>query len=187
MTTYFVMAEKAITMARAEEGSLEIAVREYSLLVYRIAYSVLRNPCDAEDAVQETFLRVLRHEKKMAQIQDQKAWLARIAWRVAVEHWRRTVTGGATSELPEDLGSAGPGADSMLVNKERSEILQQLIRALPDSLRDPLVLSTLEELSPRDVGTMLGISEAAVRSRAFRARQILRERLQVQMEGGKRI
>lgn len=178
MTADFVMAEKAMAMAQPEVDLLEVAVREHARLVYRIAYSVLRNPTDAEDAVQEAFLRVLRYGKKMAGVRDQKAWLAQIAWRVAVERRRRAAQDGARSEeLPDSLLASGQGADRVLLEKERSELLQQLIAALPDPLRDPLVLSALEELSPREVGTMLGISEAAVRSRTFRARQILRERM----------
>ena len=55
-------------MAEKEEGLLETAVREHARLVYRIAYSVLRNSADAEDATQEMFLRVLRYGKKIARI-----------------------------------------------------------------------------------------------------------------------
>jgi DNA-directed RNA polymerase specialized sigma24 family protein len=72
-------------LAQQEEDLLETAVREHARLVYRIAYSVLRNPADAEDATQETFLRALRCGERIAGVQDQKAWLARIAWRVAVD------------------------------------------------------------------------------------------------------
>jgi len=58
-----------------------------------------------------------------------------------------------------------------------SAILQKLITALPEKLREPLILSTIEEMSPREVAATLGINEAAVRSRVFRARQILKEKL----------
>ena len=178
MTADFVMAEEAMARAQPEEDLLEVVVRDHARLVYRIAYSVLRNPADAEDAVQETFLRVLRYGKKMSGVRDRKAWLAQIAWRVAVEHGSRVARDAARTELAGDhLLSPGHGADRVLLEKERSELLQQLIAALPDQLRDPLVLSTLEELPPREIGAVLGISEAAVRSRTFRARQILRERM----------
>ncbi len=145
------MAETAIAAAQPGQDLVESAVRDHARLVYRIAYSVLRNPAEAEDAVQDVFLRVLRYGNKAARIDDRKAWLARIAWRVAVERRHRL-------------------ADSA---------------ALPDQLRDPLVLAMIEELPPRETAAMLGISEAAVRSRAFRARQILRDRMATWMGGSK--
>jgi RNA polymerase sigma-70 factor (ECF subfamily) len=180
--TDFVMAEKAMAAAQPEESLVEVAVRDHARLVYRIAYSVLRSESDAEDAVQETFLRVLRYETKLTGVRDRKAWLAKIAWRVAVERRRHATRHAARTEgAGNNLVASGNGADQVLLERERSEFLHNLIAGLPDELRDPLVLSTLEEFSPREIGAMLGISEAAVRSRAYRARQILRERLQSRM------
>jgi RNA polymerase sigma-70 factor (ECF subfamily) len=170
------LAQKAL--AQQEEGLLEAAVREHARLVYRIAYSVLRNPADAEDATQEVFLRALRYGKKIERVQDQKAWLARIAWRVAVERRKRTATTSPYSEnAAEKLIAPGHGADRVLLDQERRATLERLLSALPAQLRNALVLSALEEIAPREVAAMLGISEAAVRSRAFRAREILREKL----------
>jgi RNA polymerase sigma-70 factor (ECF subfamily) len=172
------MASEVLALAQREEDLLDAAVREHSRLVYRIAYSVLRDHADAEDATQETFLRVLRYEKKFARIDDAKAWLARIAWRVAVERRRQVVRAGAgAEEVENELPSLDTAADQVLLERERSALLDRLIAALPEQLRDPLVLSTLEEISPREVGALLGIGEAAVRSRTFRARQILKEKL----------
>jgi RNA polymerase sigma-70 factor (ECF subfamily) len=172
------MMGEAIALAQQEEDLLEHAVREHARLVYRIAYSVLRNPADAEDAAQEVFLRVLRYGRKIGRISDQKAWLARITWRVAIERCGKIAKTTAGAEQPvESLVSRGHGADRILLEQERMAVLERLISALPDSLRDVLVLSTLEEIAPREVASMLGISEAAVRSRAFRAREILREKL----------
>ncbi len=170
------LAQKAL--AKPEGDVLETAVREHARLVYRIAYSVLRNPADAEDATQEVFLRALRYGKKIGRISDPKAWLARIAWRVAVERRKslaKTATGA--EEATDSLASSSQGADRLLLQRERSAVLEQLISALPAQLRDALVLSTLEEIAPREVAEMLGISESAVRSRSFRAREILRDRL----------
>jgi RNA polymerase sigma-70 factor (ECF subfamily) len=172
------MAGEAIALAQQEEDLLEAAVREHARLVYRIAYSVLRNPADAEDATQEIFLRVLRYGRRIARIDDQKAWLARIAWRVAVQSRKNMAKVAAgTEEAGEAQVSPGRGAEWVLLEQERNLVLERLIFALPSELRDALVLSTLEEIAPREVALMLGISEAAVRSRAFRAREILREKL----------
>ncbi|HEV2402268.1 MAG TPA: sigma factor-like helix-turn-helix DNA-binding protein [Candidatus Sulfotelmatobacter sp.] len=56
-------------------------------------------------------------------------------------------------------------------------MMEKFIAALPTNLREPLVLSTIDEMTPREVAATLGINEAAVRSRIFRARQILKEKL----------
>ena len=81
----------------SRETMLEALVREHSRLVYRIAYSVLRRHHDAEDATQETFVRVLRYSSKLASVDDPKTWLARIAWRVAVDRSRQQ---GSKREIP---------------------------------------------------------------------------------------
>ena len=166
---------------------VETMVREHSRLVYRIAYAVLRRHHDAEDATQETFVRVLRYSSKLAEVEDTKTWLARIAWRVAVDRSKRR---GWTRELPLDdpekpvleLASSDASADEAVQEAQLSATLEKLIQALPRKLREPLILSTIEEMSPREVAATLNINEAAVRSRVFRARQILREKLQVRTE-----
>ena len=178
------LAGETIALAGQEEDLLEAMVREHSRLIYRIAYSVVRTTADAEDVTQEVFLRALRQERKvtgksLAQIDDVKAWLARVTWRVAVEHRQRAAKLMEETEprIEQELVAPTPHADRTLIEQERNTILEKMIAALPDSLRDPLILSALEEVSPREVAAMLSISEAAVRSRAFRAREILRDKL----------
>ena len=172
---------QAIPAPRAEtnDDTLELLVREHARLVYRVAYSVLRNHHDAEDATQETFVRVLRYRQKLSEVREAKNWLARIAWRVAVERRpkRNQDVLDEMSEAAAQLRSAGPSAEQTLLRAEMQEVLRGLISALPAKLRDPLELSTLEELAPRDIAHVLDINEASVRSRLFRARQILRTRL----------
>ena len=178
----------ATTLARSHDELIEELVRQHSRLVYRIAYAVLRSHHDAEDATQETFLRVLRYSSKLASVEDQKTWLARIAWRAAVD---RSKQRGRKREIAlEDPGrpteeerSSESPADEAMHGVQIGAMLQRLIAALPEKLREPLVLSTIEEMSPREVATILGINEAAVRSRVFRARQILREKLAGRVAG----
>jgi RNA polymerase sigma-70 factor (ECF subfamily) len=176
------------TVERGVDEVLTTLVREHSRLVYRIAYAVLRRHHDAEDATQETFLRVLRYSSKLAEVDDQKTWLARIAWRVALDRNRHH---GRKREIPledpekpvAEVASSDTPADETLHGTQVSVVLERLIAALPDKLRQPLILSTIEEMSPREVAATIGINEAAVRSRVFRARQILKEKLAVQTAG----
>ena len=168
--------------ARTQGDALDPLVREHSRLVYRIAYAVLRRHHDAEDATQETFLRVLRYSSRLAAVEDPKTWLARIAWRVAVDRSKKR---SGQREVPlddpekplEEPASSDPSADQTVDGMQLSAALERLIAALPEKLREPLILSTIEEMSPREVAATLGINEAAVRSRVFRARQILKEKL----------
>ena len=174
-------AERSTNECSREE-SLEALVREHSRLVYRIAYAVLRRHHDAEDATQETFLRVVRYSSKLAEVEDPKTWLARIAWRVSVNRskkygrQREIALEDPEKPLPE-IASSDATADDEMRGAQLSAALDKLIAALPGKLREPLILSTIEDMSPREVAATLGINEAAVRSRVFRARQILREKL----------
>ena len=186
------MAGEAILSGLAAESSrnevLESLVREHSRLVYRIAYAVLRRHHDAEDATQETFMRVLRYSLKLDKVEDAKTWLARIAWRVAVDRSRHL---GKRYEIPlEDpqmpvgeIASKNTPADQVLQETQLAGVVQNLITVLPEKLRAPLILSALEEMSPREIAATLDISEAAVRSRVFRARQILKEKLAQRRSG----
>lgn len=167
---------------RSEDAQLESLVRQHSRMVYRIAYAVLRSHHDAEDAAQETFLRVLRYSHKLASVENGKTWLARIAWRVAEDRsqqrGRRREIALDDPEKPEgETASSDFPAHEVAHGSQVGELLERLINNLPEKLRQPLILSALEEMSPVEVAATLGMSEAAVRSRVFRARQILREKL----------
>ncbi len=181
-----VISNGAIPLAEADEDALEAAVREHARLVYRIAYSVLRNHHDAEDVTQETFVHVLRYRRKLEGVQDPKTWLARIAWRVAVERNKKrpeiSLSGAETAEAIVEPRSQLASAEEKTLGREIAGLLESLISALPESLRNALTLSTLEELAPAEIAQVLGTTESSVRSRLFRARQILKQKL-AKLEG----
>ncbi|PYX35407.1 MAG: RNA polymerase subunit sigma-24 [Acidobacteria bacterium] len=180
-----VILSEAMAMAQAGEDVLEAMLREHARLVFRVAYSVLRNHHDAEDATQETFVRVLRYGRKLGEMRDPKTWLARIAWRVAVDRRKKPpeVSLDDSENAILELSSATASADQFVLGSEMSRLLEALIAALPEQLRDPLTLSTVEEMSPDDIAEVLRIKPAAVRSRMFRGREILREKLSALLEG----
>ena len=180
------LASGAVLMSSTNEDALETAVHEHARLVYRIAYSVLRNHHDAEDATQETFIRVMRYRRKLQGVDHAKTYLARIAWRVALERRQAKpeVSLGevAIAEAIVQLRSQLASGEQTTLGNEMAALLESLISALPKTLRDPLRLSTVEEFEPREIADVLRTSEASVRSRLFRARQILKEKLQA-LEG----
>ncbi len=170
---------EAIPIARVAEDELESLVREQARFVYRVCYSVLRHHHDAEDAAQETFVRVWRHRGKLAGIRALRGWLARIAWRVALDR-RRTKPEMSLEEAAQAvtaMRAAGATAEQLASEKQMAALLERLIVSLPRELREPLVLSTIEEMTSADIAAALEIPEASVRTRVFRARQLLREKL----------
>ncbi len=175
------LAPNALLMTATNEDALEAAVREHARLVYLIAYSVSRDHHDAEDATQETFLRVLRYRRKLDGIDDPKTWIARIAWRVAVEQAKKrpavSPSDTESQSAMAELRAGGKTAEELATSSQMTVIMQSLIAALPDSLRDAMRLSTVQELLPGEIAEVLGTSEASVRSRLFRARQILKNKL----------
>ncbi len=177
-----------ITAASTDE--MESAVREHSRFVYAIAYSVLRNHHDAEDAAQETFVRYWRHRRRWRLIRNRRAWLARTAWRVALDSRRKrhmqddsSVSINESVEAISQLRAAGTPADEIADRKEMAELLDRLIESLPEELRHPLALSLAEELTSPEIAAVLGIPEGTVRQRLWQARQILKEKLSVLLEG----
>jgi RNA polymerase sigma-70 factor, ECF subfamily len=180
-----VSLDTAVLQSDTIAGELDLIVRQHARLVYRVCYSVLRHHHDAEDATQETFLRVWRHRAKIAHVRELRTWLACIAWRVAVERRKRLpeVELDETNDAVDRLRSSMSSADQIFLGAEMQHILDRLVMALSSKLRDPLILSSVEELSPAEIGKVLRTNEAAVRSRLFRARQILHGKLASLLDG----
>jgi RNA polymerase sigma-70 factor (ECF subfamily) len=153
-----------------DSAGLEAVVKEFSRFVFKVAYGVLRHSHDAEDVVQEVFLRV--HRRGMKDVSDVRGWLATMAFRISIDRVRRP----QAAEIEAEPLSVDPDAEQVAMHREQVKQVQRLIAALPDELRRPLILSTIEELTSSQIAAMLGISEAAVRSRIFRARQVLQEK-----------
>jgi RNA polymerase sigma-70 factor, ECF subfamily len=173
--------------SNSEPGrELEAIVRQHARLVYQIAYLLLRNHHDAEDATQETFVRVWRHRKRLPEVLNLKAWLARIAWRVAVERKKNPaeISFADAAEYVFNLYAAGESAEKIASDKQMAVLLDQLIATLPGKLRDPMLLSLNQDLTHAEISKILNIPESSVRTRLFRARQILRQKL-TSVLGGK--
>lgn len=169
-----VVADEART--QAEEAALAALVDEYAGTLYRVAFSVLRNPADAEDAVQEAFLRVLRHRHTLGEVRDHRVWLIRIVWNIVLDRKRRAKTRPETddvAELARVLPSDGLSAEEMASAAQHHAHVLACVEQLPDKEREVLQLSAFEELSSVEIATVLGITESSVRSRLFRARNLM--------------
>src|ERR1700739_4247104 len=167
-------AEDART--RAEEAALGALVDQYAGALYRVAFSVLRNPADAEDAVQETFLRVLRHRDTLDEVRDQRVWLIRIVWNIVLDRKRRAKTRPETddvADLARVLPANGISAEERAAAAQHHAHVLACVEQLPPKEREVLQLSAFEELSSVEIAAVLGITESSVRSRLFRARNLM--------------
>ena len=161
-----------LTDSADQLASLEASIRRHARLLFKVAYGVLRNSHDAEDVVQETFLRV--HRCGSGEVRDIPSWLATIAFRLALDRKRKP----EELELAEiDIPAKNPDAEHLAIHHQQVERLRTLLASLPDDLRFPLVLSAIEELNSRQIGEMLGIPESSVRGRIMRARQMLKDKM----------
>ena len=161
---------------RAEEETIAALVSQYSGTLYRVAFSVLRNPSDAEDAVQEAFLRVLRHRDTLHEVRDQRVWLIRIVWNIVLDRKRRSKTRPETddvAELARVLPSDGLTAEQIASAAQHHAQVLACVEQLPAKERQVLMLSAFEELSSVEIAAVLGITESSVRSRLFRARNLV--------------
>ena len=168
---------------RRDERFEEMVGRQARFL-FQVAFGLLRNRQDAEDAVQEAFLKLYRGEAWL-RMQNEKGFLARTVWRVALDHLPKA--GERTSDVAEmqlaAVGEAGASPEQNVVDEDERALLRRLIDGLPEELRQPLVLSSVEEMTSREVAEAMGIPEGTVRTRVMRARTELRRRFLTMKEG----
>jgi RNA polymerase sigma-70 factor, ECF subfamily len=145
--------------------------------VFRVAHSVLRSQAEAEDVVQDVFVRVLEHRTKLPEVRDVRVWLVRIAWNLSMDRRRRVRPDQLDAQFAEGLAARCMPADEAMDEARRmSRVLREMER-LPKGERHVLLLSAVEELETSEMAEILGRSESAVRALLFRARTRLRERL----------
>jgi RNA polymerase sigma-70 factor (ECF subfamily) len=175
-----------VTSNRTDESAQEQRFRQAALphldAVYTLARYLLREPADAEDAVQECYLRALRHFDTFRG-DDIKPWLLAILRNVChVEFRRRTrvvlYDANAEAENPEGTipmwQKVQESPESALEQKSDARTMQELVAALPESFREVIVLREVEDLSYRQISEVLDVPVGTVMSRLARARATLR-------------
>jgi RNA polymerase sigma-70 factor (ECF subfamily) len=155
-------------LAKGDPRALGHIYEAYSERIFRYCYRMLGNRTDAEDATAETFLRVLRRSAELRADGAFRTWLFRIARNLCIDRMRQH----KLLELPPDAQYGG--------SEERSTLrvtVQQALNSLPREYYDPLVLCDLEEMSAKEAADVLEISVPALKSRLYRGRKALRDKL----------
>ena len=160
------------------EIDLAALVETYSSLLFRVAHSVLRSRAEAEDVVQDVFVRVLEHRRSLSAVRDMRVWLVRVSWNLAIDRRRRIRPEQFDEGFAESLVAGNLPADEALNEAQRLRAVVRELERLPKAERYVLLLSVVEELGTAEMAEVLGRSESAVRALLFRARTRLRERLE---------
>jgi RNA polymerase sigma-70 factor (ECF subfamily) len=168
-------------------SAYDTLVRKYERQLFRIAQHITQNREDAEDVMQDAFLKAY---EKLEQFQGNSkfyTWLVRIAVNESLMRLRKRRTGKMVSidedieteegSVPRDLADWAPDPEQNYGQAELAEILRKTIQGLPQGFRIVFVLRDVEGLSTEETAETLGLSVPAVKSRLLRARLQLRERL----------
>jgi len=176
-----------------DERAFEAVMRAHNRMLYRLARSILKDDAEAEDAVQEAYLAAYRNIAAFRGSAKLSTWLARIVINEAYARLRKRKAGAAVVPLAsmvldgrmDSRTEEGIMADETVERPEaaamRGELrrmLEQRIDALPEQFRTVFMLREVEELSVDETAECLDLPPATVRTRAFRARALLREALE---------
>ena len=179
--------EELVRFAQGGENrAFDELVRRYQDKVYRLSYKILRHEDDAVEALQDAFLSAYRGLKNFKAESTFSTWLYRIATNASLMKYRKRrdrhfsldQSQSQNEEVePMQLPDWAAQPPEELLTAETREVMEEGIQRLPEELRTVFVLRDIEELSNAEVGEILNLSVAAVKSRLHRARIALRERL----------
>ncbi len=182
--------DEASLVAKAKAGDAQAftdLVRQYERKIYRLAKHITQNDEDAEDVLQETFLKAYEHLEGFQGNSKFYTWIVRIAVNEALMKLRKR-KGDRTVPLDEPVDTGEEmvtreiavwedNPEQRYSREEMQEILETAVESLKPDFRTVFVLRDIEELSTEETAATLGISIPAVKSRLLRARLALREKL----------
>ncbi len=160
----------------------EILMRRYNRRVYRTVRAIVRDNGEAEDVMQDAYVRAYANLGQFAGLAKFSTWLTRIAVNEALARVRMRKR---LVYLPEDTGGIGmniytsktPDPEENALAKELSSVLEEAVDSLPEAYRSVFMLRQIEDMSTAETAECLDISEEAVKVRLFRARALLRDEL----------
>lgn len=178
---------------RGDKRAFAQLVEKYEARVYNLARKMMRDPQDAEDVLQETFISVFRHLNDFQGDSSFSTWLYRIATNAALMKLRarkppalsldEPVEANGDELMPRQIVDWGITPEEAVLNDEIRAQMDAAVAALPESLRAVFILRDIEGLSVQETADVLGISVPNVKTRLHRARLMLREELSAYFKG----
>ncbi len=181
--------EEVVNRVREGETALfEILMRRYNQRLYRVARAILGNDHEAEDVMQEAYVRAYAHLDQFAGRAKFSTWLTKIAVHEAFARLRRserlesmesqTFSNGRHMSI---FQSHAPDPERQALDHELSAALESAVESLPEIYRSVFMIREIEKMSTEETAECLGLSEEAVKARLHRARALLRKKLYVRL------
>lgn len=155
-----------------DDAYMEEIIETHKQLIYGIALTHTRNPFDAEDVFQQTFLTYYQKNKVFADAEHRKAWLI----RTAINHARK-ITGSTWRKKTVPMAELPPESDFQFETPEENEVYQA-VKSLPAHYKSVIYLFYFQQYTTEEIAGLLGIKPNAVRTRLSRGRALLREKLE---------
>lgn len=171
-----------VRVLAGDTDAFEILMRRYNQRMFRAARSVLRDDAEAEDVVQDAWVRAYTHLRQFSGRASFATWLTRIAIHEAIARGRRRARHTTLGEHASALASPTRPPDDELDAREMVAALEAATDALPARYRMVFVLRDLEGLSIAETAGCLEVPEATVKTRLHRARGLLRTRLDATLD-----
>ena len=174
--------EVVARVLQGESALFEIIMRRYNQRLYRVARAILRDDGEAEDVMQDAYVRAYQHLNQFAGRAKFSTWLTRIAVHEALSRSRRRSRFDDLDTAVESNGdrimtSTDPSPEQQAFSGELKTLLETAVLALPEHYREVVVMRDVEEMSTNEVAVVLDISEENVKVRLHRARALLRREL----------
>ncbi|MGE5325026.1 MAG: RNA polymerase sigma factor [Actinomycetota bacterium] len=176
--------EEVVTRVLSGETALfEILMRRYNQRLYRVSRIILRDDAEAEDVMQDAYVRAYEHLHQFAGKAAFSTWLTRIAIHEALARKRRRGRQEELDALPMNgesmsiMKSSEPNPEAATANAQARELLEQAIERLPETYRTVVVMREVEDMSVAETACSLGVTEAVVKTRLHRAHAMLRKEL----------
>ncbi|HYL12658.1 MAG TPA: RNA polymerase sigma factor [Terriglobales bacterium] len=173
--------EEVVRRVLAGDTALfEILMRRYNQLLYRVSRSILRNDAEAEDVMQEAYVRAYEHLHQFAGRAQFRTWLTRIAVHEALARAERgkrfeVFEPPTSGDVMDDFASPRRSPEQQAADAEVRQLIERAISQLPDLYRSVFMLRDVEQMSIEDVARILDLTESTVKVRLHRARRALRK------------
>lgn len=173
--TDFFPADAALMrkVAAGNEKAFRTLTERHAKRVFAMLWRLCADRSDAEDLTQETFLRVWRNAEKWTPDARLETWLYRIAYNLFIDSRRREKL--QTTVLDDELHSGGDTPEQALMRKSDAERVERAMNSLPDRQKEALVLCYYQGLKAKDAAEILSVTQGALESLLFRARQTMKE------------